>query len=132
MTCFIRFFRLARKRIGEMAEYGIVSFISNSSYLTGRSHPIMRQSILNHFDEVWIDNMHGNRIASERTPWGESCETLFSFDGGVGVKVGISISTFLKHKAHGHFPAQKLVQSRDFWGRADLKRKALLEVLADG
>ena len=129
---YIRFFRLAEKRIGEMAEYGIVSFISNSSYLTGRSHPIMRQSILNHFDEVWIDNMHGNRIASERTPWGESCETLFSFDGGVGVKVGISISTFLKHKAHGHFPAQKLVRVPRLLGTSRPEAKGVARVLADG
>ncbi len=35
---YIRFFRLAEKRIGEVAEHGVVSFISNSSYLTGRSH----------------------------------------------------------------------------------------------
>ena len=39
---YVRFFRIAEERIGEAAEYGIVSFISNSSYLTGRSHPIMR------------------------------------------------------------------------------------------
>jgi predicted helicase len=31
---YIRFFRLAEKRIGEKAEDGVVSYISNSSYLT--------------------------------------------------------------------------------------------------
>src|SRR5215204_5769366 len=41
---YIRFFRMAEERIGEAAEFGVVSFISNSSYLTGRSHPIMRKS----------------------------------------------------------------------------------------
>jgi hypothetical protein len=96
---YIRFFRLAEKRIGERAEYGVVSFISNSSYLTGRSHPLMRESLLTNFHEVWIDNMHGNRIASERTPWGESCETLFSFGEGAGIKVGTAITTLLKRKA---------------------------------
>jgi hypothetical protein len=38
---YIRFFRLAEERIGQAAEHGVVSFISNSSYLAGRSHPIM-------------------------------------------------------------------------------------------
>jgi len=33
---YVRFLRLAEERIGEQAEYGIVSYISNSSYLTGR------------------------------------------------------------------------------------------------
>jgi hypothetical protein len=36
---YVRFIRLAEERIGEAAEHGIVSYISNSSYLTGRSHP---------------------------------------------------------------------------------------------
>ena len=92
---YIRFFRLAETRIGEKAEYGIVSFISNSSYLTGRSHPIMRESLLTNFHEIWIDNTHGNRIASERTPWGDSCETIFSFGTGFGNKVGTCITTFV-------------------------------------
>jgi hypothetical protein len=39
---YIRFFRLAERCIGERAEYGLVSFISNYSFYTGRSHPLMR------------------------------------------------------------------------------------------
>jgi len=34
---YIRFFRMAEERIGEAAEFGVVSFISNSSYLTRAS-----------------------------------------------------------------------------------------------
>jgi hypothetical protein len=126
---YIRFFRLAEKHIGEDAEYGIVSFISNSSYLTGRSHPIMRESLLRNFHEVRIDNTHGNRLASERTPWGDSCETLFSFAGAAGIKVGTCISTFIKKKAPPTPPEKTPVFYRDFWGRADGKRHALMESL---
>ena len=127
---YIRFFRLGEKRIAEAAGEGIVSFISNSSYLMGRSHPLMRESLLTNFDEIWIDNMHGNRLASERTPWGDSCETLFSFNGAAGIKVGTSVSTFLRRQEPGtRRPAGTPVQYRDFWGRADAKRAALLESL---
>jgi hypothetical protein len=49
---YIRFFRLAEERIGEAADYGVISYISNSSYLTGRSHPVMRQSVLFNFHAV--------------------------------------------------------------------------------
>lgn len=126
---YVRFFRLAEKRIGEKAEYGIVSFISNASYLTGRSHPLMRESLLTNFHAIWIDNMHGNRIASERTPWGESCETLFSFEGGAGIKVGTSVTTLLKRKAAATPPGATPIHYRDFWGRADLKRRSLVESL---
>ena len=58
---YIRFFRLAEHRIGEKAEYGVVSFISNSSYLTGRSHPIMRESLLANFHTAWIDALNGDK-----------------------------------------------------------------------
>jgi len=126
---YIRFFRLADIRIGEKAKFGVVSFISNSSYLAGRSHPIMRESLLGHFDTVWIDNLHGNRIASERTPWGQSCETIFNTEGiGPGIKVGTCISTFLKRAAPFNKPSKVFL--RDFWGRAARKREALLSSLA--
>lgn len=125
---YIRFFRLAEVRIGEKADFGLVSFISNSSYLTGRSHPIMRESLLGDFDAIWIDNLHGNRIASERTPWGQSCETIFNTEEiGPGIKVGTCVSTLLKRGKPSGKPAR--VYLRDFWGRAEKKRKALLASL---
>jgi hypothetical protein len=125
---YIRFFRLAEIRIGEKAEFGIVSFISNSSYLVGRSHPIMRESLLGNFDSIWIDNLHGNRIASERTPWGDSCQTIFNTEEiGPGIKVGTCVSTLLKRNGPRSFPAKLFL--RDFWGRAEKKRVALLASL---
>ncbi|HLY22031.1 MAG TPA: type ISP restriction/modification enzyme [bacterium] len=125
---YIRFFRLADIRIGENAEFGIVSFISNSSYLVGRSHPIMRESLLSHFNAIWIDNLHGNRRASERTPWGDSCETIFSTDEvGPGIKVGTCVSTVLK--CSNEHTERARVFIRDFWGRAAKKREALLASL---
>jgi len=127
---YIRFLRLAELRIGERAEYGVVSWISNSSYLAGRSHPLMRESLLRNFHAIWIDNLHGNRLASERTPWGDSCETIFNVPGGgPGIKVGTCISTFLKRQLPASSPADTEVLVRDFWGRAQLKRQALQTAL---
>lgn len=126
---YIRFFRLAEARIGERAEFGVVSFISNSSFLAGRSHPIMRESLLRSFQRIWVDNLHGNRLASERTPSGESCETIFNVkQGGPGIKVGTSITTMVKMKSPRAAEAKVFV--RDFWGRAESKRGALLAALA--
>ncbi len=127
---YIRFFRLAEVRIGDRADHGIVSFISNSSFLAGRSHPLMRESLLTRFDDIWVDNLHGNRLASERTPQGDSCETIFNTDsGGPGIKVGTSITTFLKRGAPRSKTPSAAVHVRDFWGRADAKRRALLASL---
>jgi len=36
--------RLAERCIGERAQYGVVSFISNYSFYAHRSHPLMRES----------------------------------------------------------------------------------------
>jgi hypothetical protein len=123
---YIRFFRLAEQRIGERAKFGVVSFISNSSFLGGLSHPIMRESLLSHFHTVWVDNMHGNRLASERTPWGGSCETLFNLEGAPGIKVGTCVTTWVKHRRSPGTTESAQIFYRDFWGRADAKRRALL------
>ncbi|HVF59086.1 MAG TPA: type ISP restriction/modification enzyme [Thermoanaerobaculia bacterium] len=90
----------------------------------------MRESLLGNFHTIWIDNLHGNRLASERTPWGDSCETIFNIPGGgPGIKVGTCISTLLKRKEAKTKPEATLVFARDFWGRAHLKRQALLASL---
>jgi hypothetical protein len=64
---YIRFIRLAEERIGEAADYGVISYISNSSYLTGRSHPLMRRSLLSNFNAVWIDNLNGDKYRTGKT-----------------------------------------------------------------
>lgn len=127
---YIRFFRLAEECIGLRAEFGIVSYISNSSFLTGRSHPIMRESLLGSFDAVWIDNLHGNRLANERTPWGDSCATIFNTGASSGgIKIGTAITTWLKRTSHSRDPAACPAHVRDFWGDAERKRRALVDSL---
>jgi len=127
---YIRFFRLAEERIGIRAEDGLVSFISNSSYLAGRSHPLMRESLLSNFHKIWVDHLHGNRLASERTPWGESCETVFNVEGGgPGIKVGTAVTTLLKKAVPHPGPARTVIGVRDFWGSAEKKRAALVASL---
>ena len=75
---YVRFYRLAEERIGEAAEHGIVSYISNSSFLTGRSHPRMRRSLLSSFQRVWIDNLNGDKfrtgkVIPEGLAWRGNC-----------------------------------------------------------
>jgi len=133
---YIRFFRLAERQIGEKAEYGVVSFISNSSYLTGRSHPIMRESLLKSFHELWIENLNGDKYRTGKVipaglpGAGTSDQSVFSTEQDPrGIQVGTCISTFLK-RARPKTPAgEALTHYRDFWGRADAKRSALLESL---
>jgi hypothetical protein len=131
---YIRFFRLAEERIGIVAEHGVVSFISNSSYLAGRSHPLMRESLCRSFHEIWIDNLNGDKYKTGKVipkglpGEGTTDQSIFSTaQDARGIQVGTAITTLLKRRgveqgiAHAHY--------RDFWGRADEKRSALLESL---
>jgi hypothetical protein len=136
---YIRFIRLAEERIGEKAEYGIVSFISNSSYLTGRSHPLMRESLLTNFHKVWIDNLNGDKyrtgkLIPQGLPGaGSADQSAFTTDlDARGIQPGTAIVTWLKRKGAKTAANSSIVHYRDFWGLADVKRKSLIASLPTG
>jgi hypothetical protein len=132
---YIRFFRLAEVRIGERAEHGVVSWISNSSYLAGRSHPLMRESLLRNFDVLWIDELNGDKyqtgkIVPKGLP-GEGTPDQSAFTTSQdprGIQVGTSITTLLKRERAQSGQAE--VYRRDFWGQSLAKRNALLASLS--
>ena len=128
---YVRFFRMAERRIAEKTGRGVVCFISNYSWLDGLSYTGMRERYLEAFDAIRIDNLHGDRIISEYSPDGRTSETVFAVQGkSPGIKVGTSITLASKSGTsigppHGH------VLSRDFHqAKADERRQALLDSLA--
>lgn len=136
---YVRFFRLAEERIGEAAEHGIVSFISNSSYLTGRSHPMMRRSLLSNFHRVWIDNLNGDKfktgkiIPKDLPGGGTADQSAFTTDHDPrGIQPGTAIVTWLKLPGQKTKPGQTEVLYRDLWGLANGKRALLLASLPGG
>jgi hypothetical protein len=136
---YIRFLRLAEERIGEAAEYGVVSYISNSSYLTGRSHPLMRRSLLSNFHAVWIDNLNGDKyrtgkiIPAGLSGAGTRDDSAFttSMDPR-GIQPGTAITTWVKKTGAKPDPAKTRAFYRDFWGPAAVKRTGLLASLPNG
>jgi REP element-mobilizing transposase RayT len=94
---YIRFFRLAEKRIAEHGGRGVVSFISNHSWVSDPSFVVMRRHLLDSFDRFWIENMHGNRKISEYAPDGRTSETVFATSGfSAGIQQGVVISLWVK------------------------------------
>ncbi len=94
---YIRFFRLAERRVAERTGKGIVSFISNHSWISDTSFVVLRQHLLQSFDTFWIENMHGNRKISEYAPDGRTSETVFAMSGfSPGIKQGVAISLWVK------------------------------------
>src|SRR5205085_11359943 len=95
---YIRFFRLAERRIVEKTGAGVVSFISNYSWTSEPSYVVLRKHLLESFDKIWIENMHGNRQLSEYAPDGRTSETIFAIKGySPGIKQGVVISTWVKN-----------------------------------
>ncbi|WP_292532499.1 type ISP restriction/modification enzyme [Methylocystis sp.] len=136
---YVRFFRMAEERIGEAAEFGIVSYISNSSYLTGRSHPIMRKSLLSNFHRIWIDNLNGDKyrtgklIPAGLPGTGKADQSAFTTEMDPrGIQPGTAIVTLVKRAEAKIAPTKTVVCYRDFWGLAKDKRAELIAALPSG
>ena len=127
---YVRFFRMAERRIAEKTGRGVVCFISNYSWLDGLSFTGMRERFLEAFDVVRIDNLHGDRIISEYAPDGRTSETVFALQGqSPGIKVGTAIALLSKFGGSVS-TAEKHIRYRDFHqARAEERRRALLESL---
>ena len=121
---YIRFFRMAERRIAEKTGQGVVCFISNYSWLDGLSFTGMRERYLEAFDTVRIDCLNGDKYRTGKVaPDGSPDPSIFSTEGDpVGIQVGTAIATLVR-KAD-HIPADK-VGFRHLWGQA--KREELLE-----
>ena len=121
---YVRFFRMAERRIAEKTGRGVVCFISNYSWLDGLSFTGMRERYLEAFDAVRIDCLNGDKYKTGKVaPDGSPDPSVFSTaEDPVGIQVGTAIAT-LVCKAN-HAPAET-VGFRHLWGQA--KREELLE-----
>ena len=76
---YVRFFRMAERRITEKTGQGVVCFISNYSWLDGLSFTGMREHLLREFDAVRIDNLNGDRYRTGKvTPDGSTLTPVSS------------------------------------------------------
>ena len=128
---YVRFFRMAERRIAEKTGRGVVCFISNYSWLDGLSFAGMRERYLETFDAIRIDNLHGDRIISEYAPDGRTSETVFAITGqSPGIKVGTAITLLSKSGAAGKQAGSGHIRYRDFHhAKAEERRSALIDSL---
>jgi hypothetical protein len=126
---YIRFFRLAEKRIAEHGGRGVVSFISNFSYLGDPSFVIARQRFLEEFDAIWLDCLNGDsRETGKLTPEGKPDPSVFSTEWNrEGIRVGTAIGLFVKRGRTRERDTR--FRFRHFWGTT--KRADLLASLDD-
>ena len=125
---YVRFFRMAERRIAEKTGRGVVCFISNYSWLDGLSFTGMRERYLDAFDAIRIDCLNGDKYKTGKvSPDGVPDPSIFSTEGDpVGIQVGTAITTLVRKADHA--PADA-VSFRHLWGQT--KRAALTATAED-
>ncbi len=125
---YVRFFRLAERRIVHKTGKGVVCYISNFSYLSDPSYVVMRQRFLDGFDKLWFDSLNGDsRETGKLTPEGKPDPSIFSTQyNREGIRVGTAVSLMVRKERH---EAEPTVRFRQFWGAN--KRAELLESLEE-
>ena len=126
---YVRFFRIAERRIAEGIGRGGVSYISNWSWLFLPSFVVMRERLLHGFDAIRVDCLNGDsRETGKLTPDGRPDPSAFSTDmSREGIRVGTAITTLVRRDGTHDRSAQ--AQFRSFWGVG--KRVELLASLDD-
>jgi len=141
---YIRFFRMAERRIVEKSGEGIISFISNYSWLDGLSFTGMRERYLEVFDSISVDCLNGDKFKTGKlTPEGNPDPSVFSTESNrEGIQVGTAIATLVRssrrESAHSSAKGGKSqsrftsaatgeIQFRHLWGKD--KRAELLATL---
>ena len=116
---YVRFFRMAERRIAEKTGQGVVCFISNYSWLDSLSCPGMRERYLEAFDVIRVDNLNGDKYRTGKVaPDGSPDPSIFSTpEDPVGIQVGTAIATLVRKLDHAPAPN---VEFRNLWGQAKL------------
>ena len=120
---YIRFFRMAERRITEKSGQGVVCFISNYSWLDGLSFTGMRERYIEAFDAIRIDCLNGDKYKTGKlAPDGSPDPSVFSTEANpVGIQVGTAIATLVRKIAH---KSAGKVEFRNLWGQT--KREELI------
>lgn len=112
---YVRFFRLAERRIAERTGKGIICYISNFSYLSSPEFVVTRKRLLSEFDMFWFDCMNGaSRETGKLTPEGKPDPSVFSTKyNHEGIRVGTAICLMVRKNERQDYPT---VRFRNFWG----------------
>ena len=117
---YVRFFRMAERRIAEKTGQGVVCFISNYSWLDSLSCPGMRERYLGCFrrrphrqpQRRQVPHRQGRARRLARSRASSRRPTI-----PVGIQVGTAVTTLVRKLDHA--PAAN-VEFRNLWGQAKL------------
>ncbi len=110
---YIKFIRFSHNRI-EMTGYGIVSLISNHTYLSGLIHRGMREELMKSFTDIHILDLHGSVLLGDSNSTHKD-QNVFDIEQGVSIVnlAKITGTTGTKELAN--------VYQADLWGMREQK-----------
>ena len=109
---YVKFIRYGESLIERTGE-GVLAYINNHSFLDNPTFRGMRWHLLNTFDKIFIIDLHGNSIKSERAPDGLADENVFD------IKTGVSINLFIR--ARERKKGLAVVKRIDLYGDREVK-----------
>lgn len=83
---YIKFVRMGENYIENNKE-GILAYISNNSFIDGRTHRQMRKHLMETFDKIYILDLHGNAKKKETAKDGSKDENVFDIQQGVSINI---------------------------------------------
>lgn len=146
---YVRFWRMAERRIAEQTGCGIVCLITNYSWLDGLSYTGLRERFLDRFDGIWIDCLNGDKFKTgKKAPDGRPDPSIFSTSQNrEGIQVGTAIGLmvrqgdpepvlergpgFTRYEEYPPLPVdlerrRARVRFRHFWGPDKLRQLGML------
>ncbi|KAM3097005.1 type ISP restriction/modification enzyme [Phormidesmis sp. 146-12] len=83
---YLKFICFAHHRV-EQTGYGVVGYITASSYLNGLIHRGVREELLKTFDQFYVMDLHG--IPDQNCPDGSPDRNVFDIKEGVSIVIGV-------------------------------------------
>jgi predicted helicase len=112
---YVKFLRLGQFLI-EHSGTGILSLITNHTYLTGVIHRGLRRQLLASFDSINVLDLHGSALLGLRSPAGEVDQNVFD------IQQGVAVAAFVRHNGRGAFDR---LHRGDLWGLRQNKYRIL-------
>ena len=115
---YVKFIRWAQWRIDRNGE-GVIGYIVNNSFLDGPIFRGMRKDLSDHFNAIYLLNLHGSTRRREAIPDGKKDENVFDIIQGVSIMLCVKERDNL-------LPAE--VHYADLWGSREEKYKTLSDI----
>ena len=86
---YVKFIRLSQHLLTTTG-VGVLGFITNHGFVDNPTFRGMRKSLLNTFQDVRVQDLHGNAKKKERSPDDTADENVFDIQQGVSIALGVA------------------------------------------